>query len=77
MQQKQPSRSILKKRCSENMQKTYRRTPKPKYDFSKVAIKITLRHGCSPVKVLHISRTAFPKNNSGWLLLMQLIFQHN
>ena len=27
----------LIKRCSENMQKIYRRTPMPKYNFNKVA----------------------------------------
>ena len=32
-------------------------------------IEIALRHGCSPVNLLHIFRTAFTKNNSGWLLL--------
>ena len=32
-------------------------------------IEITLRHGCSPVNLLHIFRTLFTKNNSGWLLL--------
>ena len=32
-------------------------------------IEITLRHGCSPVKLLHISRTPFPRNASGWPLL--------
>ena len=32
-------------------------------------IEITLRHGCSPVKLLHISRTPFPRNASGWVLL--------
>ena len=32
-------------------------------------IEITLRHGCSPVNLLHIFRTLFPKNTSGWLLL--------
>ena len=35
--QKQPSRGVLKKRRSENMQQIYRRTPMPKYDFNKVA----------------------------------------
>ena len=32
-------------------------------------IEIKLRHGCSPVNLLHISRTPFPKNTSGRLLL--------
>ena len=35
--QEQPSRDVLKKRCSENMQQNYRRTPMPKGDFNKVA----------------------------------------
>ena len=35
--QKQPSRGVLRKRCSENMQQIYRRTPMPKCDFNKVA----------------------------------------
>ena len=61
----QPSRGVLRKRCSENMQQIYRRRPMPKSDF----IEITLRHGCSPINLLHISRTTFLKNSSGWLLL--------
>ena len=32
-------------------------------------IEIAIRNGCSPVNLLHIFRTAFPKNTSGWLLL--------
>ena len=47
----------------------------PNYDFNKVAkqfIKITLRHGCSPVNLLHIFRTPFPKNISEGLLLLIL-----
>ena len=32
-------------------------------------IEIALQHGCSPVNLLHICRTPFPKNTSGWLLL--------
>ena len=35
--QKQPPGGVLKRRCSENMQLIYRRTPMPKYDFNKVA----------------------------------------
>ena len=56
--QKQPSRGVLKKRCSEVMQQIYS-------NF----IEITLRHGCSPVNLWHIFRTPFSKNSSGWLLL--------
>ena len=33
----QPLRGVLKKRCSENMQQIYRRTPMPKCNFNKVA----------------------------------------
>ena len=32
-------------------------------------IEITLRNGRSPVNLLHIFRTPFPRNTSGWLLL--------
>ena len=32
-------------------------------------IEITLQHGCSPVNLLHISRTPFPWNTSVWPLL--------
>ena len=35
-------------------------------------IEIMLRHGCSPVNLLHIFRTPFYKNTSGWLLLLML-----
>ena len=35
-------------------------------------IEITLRHECSPVNLLHIFRTPFLKNTSGWLLLYNL-----
>ena len=32
--QEQPPRGVLKKRCFENKQQTYRRTPMPKCDFN-------------------------------------------
>ena len=76
--QKQPSRGVLKERCSGNIQKV---TPMPKCDFNVTSIKllcnllcifieITLRDdGCSQVNLQHISRTPFSKNTSGWLLL--------
>ena len=46
----------------------------PKCDFNKVAkqsnfIENALQHGCSPVNWLHIFRTPFPRNTSGWLYL--------
>ena len=34
-----------------------------------IFIEITLWHGCSPVNLLHILRTPFFRNTSGWLLL--------
>ena len=42
----------------------------PKCDFSKVAFQVTFRHECSPVNLLRIFRRVFPKNTSGWLLLV-------
>ena len=38
--QKQPYRGVLGKRCSENMQQTYRRTPMPKCNFNEVALQL-------------------------------------
>ena len=58
--EKQSSRGVLRKRCSENMQQIYRRTPMPKCDCN--FIKIALRHGCSPINLLHVFRTPFPSN---------------
>ena len=38
--QKQPSRDVLRRKCSGNMQQIYRRTPMSKYDFNKVALQL-------------------------------------
>ena len=38
--QKQPSRDLLRRKCSETMQQIYRRTPMLKYDFNKVALQL-------------------------------------
>ena len=35
-------------------------------------IEIALRHGRSPVNLLHIFRTPFPRNTFWWLLVMQV-----
>ena len=70
--QKQPPRGLPRKRCSEKMQQSCRRTPMPKCDFNKVAKQlywVALRHGCYPVNLLPIFRTPFLKNTSGRLLL--------
>ena len=44
---KQPSRGVLRKRCSENMQQIYRRTPMPTCDFNKV----TKHHGMAAANI--------------------------
>ena len=73
--QKQPARGVPRKRCSENMQQIYRRTPTPKCDFNCNFIQITLRYGFSPANLLHIFRTPFPRNTFGWLLLFPLFIE--
>ena len=72
-QQKQPSRGVLRKRCSENMPQIYRTTPMPRIPMLSNFIEIALRHGSSPGNLLHIFRTTFPKKTSGWLLLNQAL----
>ena len=54
--QKQPSRGVLRKRCSENMQQIYRRTT-------------MVRHGCFPKSLLHIFRAHLFPTPLSWLLL--------
>ena len=44
-----------------------------KCDFNKVASQ--LKVGRSPVNLLHIFRTPFFRNTSGWLLLPVLVFE--
>ena len=39
-------------------------------------IETTLRHGCSPLNLLHIFKTLFLKNTSGWLLLNAVTVLH-
>ena len=70
--EKKPSRGVLKKRCSENMQQICREHSCRSMISIKLQsnfMEITLQHGCSPVNFLHIFRTPLPKSNSGWLLL--------
>ena len=44
----------------------------PKFDFNCNFIE---RHGCSPINLLHIFKIPFPKNTSGGLFLLNLIFK--
>ena len=70
--QQRLSLGVLIKRCYENMQQIYRRTPIPKFNFNKVVsnfIETTLYHECFHVNLLHIFRTPFPENKSEGLLL--------
>ena len=51
--------------CSENIQQIYRWTPMLEWNFFEIA----LCYACSPVNLLHIFRTPFPKITSGGILL--------
>ena len=54
------------------MQHIYRRTSTPKCDFNKVAKQLYWNHISAwvfPYNLLHIFRTSFLKNTSGWLVL--------
>ena len=82
MVQKQPPRGVPRKRCSENMQQIYRRTPMPKCDFNKVAkqsdfIEFKLRHECSPVNWCIFSEHLFLRTPLGgcfwWLCTSEAV----
>ena len=58
--QKQPPRGVPRKKCSENMQQIYRRTPMPKCDFNKVAKQ--LYWNCTSAWVFSCKFTAYFQN---------------
>ena len=61
--QKQPSRGVLRKRCSENMQKftgEHQCRSAISIKLQSNVIQIALWHGGSPVNSLDIFRTRFP-----------------
>ena len=69
---RQPSRGVLKKRCSENIQQFTGEHPCWNVISRKLQcnfVKIPLRYECSPVNLLHIFRPPFRKNIFGWLPL--------
>ena len=70
MIQKQPPRGVPRKMFPENMKQIYREHPCRDVISIKLQsnfIEVALRHGCSTVNLLHVSRTAFPRNTSGLL----------
>ena len=71
--QKQLSRCVLRERYSENMQQFTAQHPcrnAISIKLQRSFIEITLRHGYSPVNLLHIFRKPLPKNTSRRLLLL-------
>ena len=75
-EQKQPSRDVLRKRCSRNMQQIYRRTPMSKCDFNKIAKQLYWNHTSAYVfscKFATYFRTTFLRNTSGRLLLNEVL----
>ena len=53
----------------------YTMQKQPSRGVAKQLIEIVLRHGCSPVNLLHIFRTPLPKNTSEGLLLTRLFIK--
>ena len=67
--QKKPPRGVTRKRCSENMQQSYKRTPMPKWDHNKVAKQLYWNHistwVCLPVSLLQFSEHSFSRTPLG------------
>ena len=65
--QKQPSRGFLKKvlKIRSKFAGEYPCRNAISVKLQSNFIEITLWHGCSPINLLHIFRTPFPKNTSG------------
>ena len=65
--QKQPSRGVLRKRCSENIQQICKRKPMPKCNFNRGGLKSHFRIGDLLYIWKHIFRTPFYRNTYGGL----------
>ena len=75
--QKQPPWGVHRKRCSENIQQIYRRTPMPKCDFNKVVLQLYWNHTLAwllSCKFAAYFQNNFLKNASVWLLLKRLFY---
>ena len=76
-EQKQPSKDVLRKKCSENMQQIYRWKPMPKCGFNKVALQFYWNHISSWVfscKFAAYYQNTLSEEPPGWLLLKQQLF---
>ena len=62
-------KGVLKIRSKFTREHPCRRATSSKLQLLWNFIEIALRHGCSPVNLLHIFRTPFLRNTYGWLLL--------
>ena len=75
LKQRQRSRSVPLKSCSENVQQSCRGTPMPKCNFTKLLcnfIEIAIRYGYPPANLLpQIFRTLFYKITYGGLPLLK------
>ena len=70
--QRQPSRGVLRKRCSENVQQIYRRTPMPKCDFKRVAKQLYWNHTSAWVFSCNFAacfQNTFSRTTSEWMFL--------
>ena len=78
--QKHSSRDVLRKRCSENMQHIYRRTPLPKCHFNEVALQLSWNQTSAFVfscKYAAYFQYIFSKNTNWGLLLKKVCSKNN
>ena len=61
---KQPFRGVLRKKCSDNMQQIYRRTPLPKCNFNKVAKQ--LYYNNTSARVFSFKFASYFQNTFSW-----------
>ena len=61
---KQPSRCVLRNRCSENMEQIYRRKPMPKCDFNKLSLRLYWNH--TSAWVFSCKSVAYLQNTFSW-----------
>ena len=68
--QQQPSQDVPRKKICNNFTGEHHFQSVISIKLLCNFIEIALWHGCSPANLLHIFRTLFSRNTSGWLLLI-------